>query len=173
MQEELNSFVEGHLSDDLEAILKSNRKNYLPQISNHAKAVIYAYSERGPDIFSKDHLKFLNFALSKLPDYKGICYRGIKKESINKYLDALKNRTEIRETGFTSSSKSLNIARQFSNEIVLTILSKKGKEIEKIAKFGIDDSQNESEVLFLQNTFFKVIRIDEVENKYEIILNEI
>lgn len=65
------------------------------------------------------------------------------------------------------------MALQFSNSPVFIILSKRGKDIEKIAKFGVDSGQNEKEIVFKSGSRFKVLDIKEAENKITIMLEEV
>lgn len=176
MSNELAQFVEKNLYRDYQCVLESPKSTYHPELSNHEKAIIYAYSERGGDILKEETINYLDKALSKLSYFNGICYRGLNynKSIIKKYCEAFNNGTVVCEANFISSSKSKNCALQFSNEVLFTIYSKCGRDIEKIAKFGSDHPQNEKEVLFRQNTCFLVESFEEKNNNtYHIILNEL
>ena len=51
------------------------------------------------------------------------------------------------------------LAYYVSSSPLFIIKSRKGKDIEKFAKFGIDSQQNEQEILFQPNAKFKVLDI--------------
>lgn len=59
---------------------------------------------------------------------------------------------------------------QFSGNVMFRIVSKTGKEIEEISKYGID-SQNEFEILFLPNTRFNILAVTK-ENDYTLVTME-
>lgn len=175
MSIELAKFVEKNFYGDYQCVLESPKSTYHPELLNYEKAIIYAYSERGGDILKEETIKYLDIALSKISYFNGICYRGLNynKSIIKKYFEAYKNGTKVCEANFISSSKSRICALQFSNEVLFTIYSKRGRDIEKIAKFGSDHPQNEKEVLFRKNTCFLVESFEKNNNNtYHIILNE-
>jgi len=89
--------------------------------------------------------KYLNYSLNKLEDYKLLCYRTIKcnKSDLQKYYDAFTSDSVIIENSFLSYSKSKLISIQFSESPLFIIKSKRGKDIEKISKFGTESGQNE------------------------------
>ena len=73
-----------------------------------------------------------------------------------------------------SCSKSKLLSLFFSESPLFIIKSRKGKDIEKIAKFDEDSyGQNEKEVLFCSNSRFKVLDIKEENNKIIITLEEV
>ncbi len=52
------------------------------------------------------------------------------------------------------------------------MFSKTGKNIESVAKYGLDDPPNEKEVIFVPNTEFFVLAIESKINYLEITLEE-
>lgn len=182
----LKEFVENSFKNELKIISESFRNDELSNLSNYEKTIIYKYSEdyyeftnerlrvsKGKDI--NDFSNFLIKSLKKLPNYKLICYRSayLNKSEIKKYTSAFEKNIEIIEYSFVSCSKSRLLANMFSPANVIFIIhSKSGKEIEKIAKFGINSGQNEKEVLFKPNTKFQVLNIKQANGKNLIYLQE-
>ncbi len=62
---------------------------------------------------------------------------------------------------------------QFNHNVLFRIQSKKGKDIQKIAKFGIDSGQNEKEILFKANSKFYVLEVRKENSKTLITLEEV
>jgi len=125
---------------------------------------------------NKKYAKHLNSALDKLPNHKGMVYRGTKlsKSQLEKYKQSLKNATTITEKPFTSTSTSISTANQYSKaNTIFTIFSQTGKKIEDYTYYGKTHPQNEKEVLFKSNTTFKVLHIDESDSTTKIFLEEI
>ena len=184
MNRNLEKYVKNNLSQELSEIKNSNRNNYNNELNEFEKAVIYHYTEDGYESLNEalrngnqisDFGQYLNYSLNKLPDYKLLCYRTIRcnKNQLKKYYDAFKNNTTIIEKSFLSCSKSRVLSLYFSESPLFIIKSKKGKDIEKIAKFGIDTGQNEKEILFRSNSRFKVLDIIEENSKIVITLEEV
>lgn len=184
MKKDLNTYVKNNLARELEEINNSNRKSYYDELDEFEKAIIYYYTEDGYESLNEtlrnggkitELGKHLNYSLSKLPNYKLLCYRTIKcsKTKLKKYYDAFTNDLTVIENSFLSCSKSKSLSLYFSESPLFIIKSKRGKEIEKIAKFGIDSGQNEKEVLFKSNSKFKVLDIKEENKKIVITLEEI
>jgi hypothetical protein len=90
----------------------------------------------------------LNGALSKLPDHKGTVYRRTSGPSVN--VNLYKEGMIVEERAFTSTSTKSSFVDQGAVKYYIT--SKTGKSIEKISKYG----KNESEVLFRSGTRFKI-----------------
>ena len=59
----------------------------------------------------------------------------------------------------------------FNGNVLFRLYSRSGKEIEKIAKFGTSNPQNEKEVLFKPNSRFKMLEITQ-ETNYSLITME-
>ena len=184
MNKELEQYIKNNLSRELNEIINSERNNYIDELNEYEKAIIYHYTENGYEPLNEilrnggeipDFGNYLNYTLNKLPDYKLLCYRAIKcnKSELDKYYKAFQNDSIIIEKSFLSCSKSKILSFYFSESPLFIIKSKKGKEIEKIAKFGIHSGQNEKEILFKSNSKFKVLEIREEENKIVITLEEI
>lgn len=176
MEKDLQKYVETFLTTELKEILNSNRHKNTSELNEFEKAIIYNYSDIGYESLNEtlrdgkdlpEFGKYLNYALKKLPDYKLICYRSIRvsKSKLQEYYDAFTNNSIIIEKSFLSCSKSRLVASGFSSSPLFIISSKRGKEIEKIAKFGIDTGENEKEVLFMSGSKFKVMDITEEADK--------
>lgn len=184
MDSDLIKYVCENLSTELIDISMSNRTGYETGLTIYEKAIIYHYTDYGYESLNEqlrsgqsisEFGSFLNYSLDKLPDYKGLCYRTIRcsKRDLQKYYLAFNNNSIIIEKSFLSCSKSRLLALQFSNSPLFIIWSKKGKDVEKIAKFGIDSGQNEKEIVFKSGSGFKVLEITETENKIIITLEEV
>lgn len=185
MSKELENYVNDKLSNELNVIRSSNRSLYEKNLTNYEKAVIYKYSNDGFEQLNEDLREgkanpqlgvFLDICLEKLPDYEGICYRAIKcsKSSLERYYTAFEKGLLVHEKTFLSCSKSKLLALYFSESPLFIILSKSGKSIENIAKFGIESGgQNEQEILFRLNSKFKVLDITEQDNKIIIKLEQV
>lgn len=159
--------VEEYATVYLQQEIQSVKNKPEPLLTNFEKAIIYKYSDTGyEDVNELLRLnqgqnlplfaQLLNECLSKLPDYEGVVYRGE---------DLSKMQAEIYISAF---------ANMFGKTSV-KIYSKTGKMIEHIANFGINDSQNEREVLFRCNTSFEVVDIlqDKRGNLLNVVLYEI
>ena len=111
---------------------------------------------------------------SKLPSYNFIVYRGVRRTTarLKKYQNALESRTILTEHAFMSTSKSRSIALQYGR-ILFRIFSKNGKLVEIFSKFGINSATNEQEVLFMSNSKFAVLNVEDINNYVEITLQEI
>lgn len=158
-----------------------------PLLTEYEKAVIYKYSENGYEEVNEklrlnqgqslpDFAQFLDDSLAKLPNYEGVVYRGedLSKTQAEIYIKAYENVEIITKTQFFSTSLRKEIAYMFGKTSV-KIYSKTGKMIEHIANFGINDSQNEREVLFRCNTDFEVVEIllDERGSLTNVVLYEV
>lgn len=170
----LKKYVEKHLAKELRAIQNSGRKDELALLSDYEKAIIYKYTYDGyaklnallrasDGVNSSDYGIFLEKSLRKLPKYGGIVYRAadLTKSQIALYLQAHKDKAPIVESAFISTTKIRSIAKEFRSNCLFRIVSKSGKEIEKISKFGIHNPPNEYEVLFSPNSKFDVLNIEE------------
>jgi len=186
MKKEIEDYVTAELATELKEIENSGRGTCSLPLSKYERAIIYKYSSDGYESLNEilrngnqmpSFGKFLNDCLIKLPNYEGICYRSIKttKSSLDKYYKALEANTFIVEKGFLSCSRSKLLALYFSNSPLFIIKSKYGKDIEKIAKFGVYGipGQNEKEVLFRNDSKFKVLDISEEKDRITILLEEI
>jgi ADP-ribosyltransferase exoenzyme len=179
----IEEYAGKYLSSELQSV-----KNIVePRLNDYEKAVIYKYSENGYEEINEqlrsnqgqllpEFAQFLNDSLAKLPNYEGVVYRGedLSKTQAAIYIRAYEKDEIITKNQFFSSSLSKEIAYMFGKTSI-KIYSKTGKMIEHIANFGIDDSQNEREVLFRCNTDFEVVEIvqDERGNLLSAVLYEI
>ena len=184
MDKNIENYVLNNLSQDWAQIKKSKNFSKSDELNEFKKTLIWHYSDDGFESLNEtlrnggeisDFGKFLNNVLDKLPDYNLLCYRTIKsnKSRLQKYYDALESNSIIIEKSFLSCSKSKMLASYFSSSPLFIIKSKKGKEIEKFAKFGIDSGQNEKEILFQPNAKFQVLDILEEDGMITITLEEI
>lgn len=113
----------------------------------YEKTIIYKYTEDGYENVNQAlrngkstpplGIHLIN-SLKKLPNYKRLCYRAVElgKKELHKYYDAMQKGTTITERSSLSCSKSKSIALAFCQSPLFIILSKRGKDIEKIAKLG-------------------------------------
>lgn len=168
---ELEKYVHARLEDELRKV-RRDFTNVMPELSDEVKAIIYKYTDdafivnetlrdsRGSKI--TPFAKHLDTALSTLPNYKNIVFRGVRRTGtrLKKYQNALENQEAIIEYGFTSASLKKEIAREYGT-IILQIFSKSGKLIQNISKFGSKSGTNEFEVLFRYGTSFNVLEIIE------------
>ena len=169
----IEKYVLTNLASELNEIRNTFRNTELTMLSDYEKAIIYKYTDDGYESINeilrassgKVNNKFgtlLNKALGKLPNYSLLCYRTAKLSSLekNKYIYAYRSKTSITEHSFVSCTKSKLLAMMFRPfNVLFTIHSKYGKEIENIAKFGINSGQNEKEILFKNNSNFSVLNI--------------
>lgn len=175
---ELEKYVKQHLSTTLRVIEQSFRNYELPNLSSYEKSIIYDYTEEGYE-FENERLRnggnlsnygqHLTKSLKKIPNYKLLCFRValLNQRQINVYKNALLTDSIVVERAFISSSRSIAAASVFPHNVIFNIHSKRGKLIENIAKFGINSSQNEKEVLFLSNSKFRVL---DIENELGIVV---
>ena len=104
----------------------------------------------------------LSSALSKLPDYKGMVYRGtdLDPAQVARYVPG----QTVTESAFTSSSST----RPFPGNTQFTIMSSSGKDIS-----GLSSIPNEDEVLFNKGAHFTVLSNDTVNGVHRIVLKEV
>ncbi len=182
---EIEKYVKKNFPKVLREVSTSFRASEASELTNPEKAIIYKYSDDEYQ-FVNEHLKIhkgklnefgrlLDGSLSKLPDYKKLCYRAVKLSAneIKKYMKAYNSSSTITEYSFVSCSRSKLLAMQFSHNVLFRIQSKKGKDIQKIAKFGINSGQNEKEILFRANSKFNVLDMTKENNKTLITMEEV
>ncbi len=186
----LSKYVKKFLSIYKEDFLKSNKKDNYPFLSIDEKVVIYAYtsdkfddlnetlrSSKGQNV--NEFAKHLKQVLKKIPPYaegNDFVYRGafLTERELQIYRDGYEQGKFIVEYHFLSTSKIKNIANQWAKNTLFKIVPKKGCSVEEIAFHGLNDGQNEREVLFTCNTKFSVLEITKTsENTYEIIMEEV
>ena len=145
----------------------------MPILTLEEKTIIYEYTSweyltvnpslresNGTNV--SEFAQYLDIALSKLPNYKKVVYRGAELpepvfDLIEHYFSG--NNPMFLERGFFSTSQSKIIASSFSEACLFEILSKTGKLIADIAKNGTYSFESEQEVLFRKNTRFKILDI--------------
>ena len=112
----------------------------------------------------------LNRGLDKLKPYEGVVYRGVEtmpQDALQRYIDAYNTKGVVAEKAFTSTSMDRDKA--FAGNLEFEIISKTGREITPIAKFG----ETEREVLFKSGLEFRVTRYEHVNGVHEIKMEEI
>ncbi len=175
----LKEYVEQRLSWELEQVKKKRANNLSNELNVYEETLIYYYTIEGYEQLNKDLIegkeneyeKYLNQVLAKLPNYEETVYRGVElsQRQIERYKTAFKNNSKIIESAFVSSSKSQLIANEHSKaNVIMTIISKTGKEITIYSKYDY-----EQEVLFKSKSAFHVLSVDESEPIINIILEEI
>ncbi|WP_437922395.1 ADP-ribosyltransferase [Sphingobacterium sp. LRF_L2] len=184
MIKSLQKYVSLYLSKELKEVSSSHRNNEHQELDVYEKTIIYKYTEDGYESVNNALRKgqpvpllgtHLINSLKKIPNYKRLCYRAAKlsETEIRKYYEANQRGTTITEPSFLSCSKSKSIALAFCQSPLFIILSKHGKDIEKIAKFGIYSGQNEKEILFKPGSKFRVLDISGENKKITITLEEV
>ncbi|WP_231891210.1 ADP-ribosyltransferase [Arachidicoccus ginsenosidimutans] len=171
---------------EIRAIENSARVAEFPHLTIYEKAFIYKYSEDGYESVNEtlrvskgkintDFGKLLNSILNKLANFEDLVYRSVNltNTETNRYISAFENDTIIKEHAFVSTSKVRLNAMAYGGNTLFVIFSKSGKEIEKIAKFGIFGASNENEVLFKPNRNFRVLDIEQKENHLLITMEEV
>jgi hypothetical protein len=156
---------------------KSGKQGAYNELSFEEKVIIYAYSDnyyedlneqlrdsKGTKLKPFGH--YLRTALSKLPNYVGLVFRGVDMD--NSSLQRYQEDAIITEYSFLSTSQDPKIADQFKKNVFFTIFSDTGKVIEKVSKRPI-----EHEVLFVNNTEFKVLDVTKEGNSTLITMEEI
>lgn len=128
--------------------------------------------------------RLISQALSRLPKYEGVVYRGetmsIKKLQ-ERFLDHIGD--VVSDKGFISSSLYMDTPMKFISRagipkshkrVIFEIQSKNGRNISKISEFnGIFTLENQHEILFVKGTKFLVKkRRIEGDGTYRIILVE-
>lgn len=184
MKSKLQKYVSQNLEKEFREVTNSHRVSELDELDSYEKAIIYKYTEDGYESLN-ENLRlgkqmpelgiYLLDTLKKLRDYKLLCYRAVplRKAELEKYYNAFQNDTVIIERTFLSCTKSKAIALAFCQSPLFVILSKRGKDIEKIAKFGVNSGQNEKEILFKPESKFRVLHIQEENRRINITLEEV
>ena len=176
----IEKYFEDRLKDEV-CIVRRDYLTVLPELNNLEKAVIYWYSDGGfigiNEILLESKGKkdsplgeYLDLALSKLPNFEGITFRGtdLSRSEIRKYQQAFDDKIIITEHSFLSTSRLRNKANQYRRTVMFEIFSKNGKLVEKVSKFV-----DEEEVLFRKNSNFRVLSIENKDSHVHIILREI
>lgn len=167
----LNSFATSPLVRSSAAFAHDNYKKDEFGLTIPESAVIATYANEGykklnkslrsaPDMKSKKFKAELEKALRKIPTRSGTTWRGAPLTQ--KQAQLYKVGGVIKESGFTSTSKSRDVAERFANVYgdhyaMFKIVGKSGHDIGKLLSQGGGD---EDEVLYKPGVKFKV-----VENK--------
>lgn len=112
--------------------------------------------------------RLISQALSKLPKYEGVVYRG-EAMSMNKLQERFLNHIGevVSDKGFVSSSRYTDTPMKFvshggipksDKRAIFEIHSKNGRDISRISEFnGIFNPENQHEILFDKGTKFLVL----------------
>jgi hypothetical protein len=178
---ELEDYVHNRLAAEFDIVSRQMPNKLVSVLTNEEKALIYKYSNDG--FYVNERLRegeqkkipfaeYLDFALSKLPDYEGVIFRGAKlsQMQIVRYQVASDNDSIVFNPSFLSCTLKRSIARQFGT-VIFEIYVKNGKLIETFSKFGIDSNQNEREVLLRKSSKFLITGVEKEDN-YTIITAE-
>jgi hypothetical protein len=181
----IENYINEHLSKEFDEV-KAKIPPYESQIlTDHEKTLIYHYTGGGYNVNEKlldgktdVYAKLLSIALSKLPDYKNIVYRGVflSQSSVKAYKNSFADKAILHYPAFMSTTKKRTIAGYFpgiNHNCLMEIISKKGKDIEGVSKFGKHASQNEYEVLFNNNSKFRILDLQNDNCFYSIKMEEI
>jgi hypothetical protein len=179
--EELENYVHDQLYLEFEFVRRQISSHSLSVLTNEEKTLIYKYSDDGfhvnESLREGKQLKilyaeYLDFALSKLPDYEGLVFRGAKLSlmQIARYEDACKTKSIIFQPSFLSCTLNRRVAREFGT-VIFEIYVKKGKLIEEISKFGSKSNRNEREVLIRKSSNLLITGVEIIDN-YTIITAE-
>ena len=145
----LKEYVERRLSLELEQVKKKRKNNPSSELNVYEETLIYHYTIEGYERLNEDLIsekeneyeKYLNEALDKLPNYREITHRGVElsQSQIERYKNAFKNNGKIIESAFISSSKSQLTANEYSKaSVIMSIISKTGKEIAAYSKYNYE-----------------------------------
>jgi hypothetical protein len=178
---ELDEYVHNRLAAEFALVSRQMSDKLVSVLTNEEKTLIYKYSNDGfyvNERLREGELKkipfaeYLDFTLSKLPDYEGVVFRGAKlsQTEIARYKTASENDAVIFNPSFLSCTLKRSIARQFGT-VIFEIYVKNGKLIETISKFGTDSNQNEREVLLRKSSKFLITGVEKEDN-YTIITAE-
>ncbi len=129
---------------------------------------------------------FITQGLEKLPTYQGSVYRGmiIKRKEFERVFGGGKGDV-IQQNRFISSSHDVDVALEFATkkqstmkknkiQVIFEIKSQNGRDIERISEYnGNFVSENQKEVLFLNNTSFEIEDTKQVGNVVWVKLMEI
>lgn len=180
----VKTYVENCLGREKDAFIRRGIGLEEDGLTIYDKVLIYKYSLDGYEALNealragKEHpmAALLNYALGKLPDFRGFVYRGSILTDLLKadFRRKLEQKMYLEEPGFLSTSLSRNIANQFNrSDTLFKIYSFHGKSIEQYSFHGLSNPFNEKEVLFRSNTRFEVLEYEEIAGTTFITLEEI
>jgi len=142
-------------------------------------AAIYNYTKQGYrslnqkihsgaiDELSRSNMRFLNYALSKLPPYTGVTYRGTKLpvSAVKDYQSLASSHNDYTQEFYLSTSTDINTAVDFAgrgNDLYKTLfftVSKTGRVVHELSDWGPHFKNIvEQEVLFPAGTNFRVLK---------------
>ena len=187
--------MDKHLKNQLSRYLKHIKNKTFADseiLKKEEVAIIYAYTEdmyeplnerlrRTLGQLDTEFGKELDSILAKLPNFEDWVFKGkaLNSTRLSYYEDAFKNFGTVTHHAFESTSKSELMAKAFmrnsktDKQVLFTIFSKYGKDIEKYSRYDSSSGQNEREVLFRANSQFEVLNIDKSNDFITITLNEI
>ena len=164
-----------------------------PDVPNTELTAIYHYTRNGGNYrqLNKQMEKgtladFITQGLEKLSTYQGSVYRGmiIKRKEFERVFGGGKGDV-IQQNRFISSSHDVDVALEFATkkqstmkknkiQVIFEIKSQNGRDIERISEYnGNFVSENQKEVLFLNNTSFEIEDTKQVGNVVWVKLMEI
>jgi hypothetical protein len=180
---ELEDFVHNRLAAEFDIVSRHKSNESISVLTNEEKTLIYKYTDDG--FYVNERLRedgqikipfaeYLDFALSKLPDYQGIVFRGAKltRIEIERHRAASKADTVLIYPSFLSCTLNKGIARKFGT-VIYQIYVKNGKLIEKISKFDGVFNPNEYEVLLRKSSKLLITGFKEEDNYIIITAEEI
>lgn len=157
------------LSDEEQAVADYTGSWAYPKIEAYLRkgAVDEDYADH-----IKDLVKKIDSYLDDAPKHDGIVYRGLQFEKKDKgykeLVKAIKEKGEIMDKGFMSTTADRDIVSVFTEKPIETILfeidGKNGVSINHLAR-----DPGEKEVLFKRNTKFKVISYEEKDYGFKVL----
>jgi hypothetical protein len=108
-----------------------------------------------PDPVCNEVAEKLNVALRKLPMVKEHVYRGSKlTPELQKMMRDYHKDSCFTDLAFMSTSRSLDIAKNFAESVILKLYTTSGRDIDSIS-----DHEGEREILIPPHTWFKLIKM--------------
>ncbi len=104
-------------------------------------------------------------AISKLPKYKGVVYRGLGLDE--EEIDAIIKTGVHIDEGFMSTSISQYVAKEFIGNVLLKIYTKRGREIGELSNIP-----SEQEVIFNKDAEFIIREVHKDNNQWKIIIQD-
>lgn len=136
--------------------------------SSEYRTINNSLRTENPTNFAIVYNNQLNDTLDKLPPYKGVVYRVVGVEDVDKFVEQLvgQSTTEgyIQFATPVSTSKNKQVVHDFGGNVVFEIESKSGRDISHFSEFP-----EEEEVLFKNISKFKLkgkVKIKEFKTPY-------
>lgn len=139
----------------------------------------YSLREKNVDEFHKAFGNVINGALSKIPRFNGVTYRGLSMEAkdLQRYRSALDSKSLIVEESFLSTSADAKLASAFNGNdprVFIEISGKNGRYIDDLSSHGKNfQKYGEEEVLFKSGSRFRVTKIDDSGDVLMMYLDEV